>query len=554
MYSFILSFLFFVDMFKEDFSIIPRPNEISFSDEEFSFDEDVKFWVWGGRASMDWKVSHAEERKITEDALDYFFDILNIDLETSFTGHWLSDPKPISPKESRLHEKTKFVYFGWIDDESIGDEGYIININSHYVEILSNSPEGFFYATQTIRQLLPLKGCSVQSCVLPGLKIKDSPRFKWRGMHLDVGRHFFTVDEIKKFLDLLAFYKFNNFHWHLTEDQGWRIEIKKWPRLTEFGSCREESPKRGNRNVGDGVEYCGFYTQAEISDVVKYAEKLFINIVPEIEIPGHSSAAIASYPQFGNPGAPDKVMTRWGVSNGVYNIKKETFDFLEDVLDEVMALFPSEFIHIGGDEAPKGPWKNNPDVQEFIKKEGLGDEHGLQSWYIKKIESFLNSNGRRLIGWDEIQEGGLAPNAAMMVWRSWQYGIDAANKGHDIVMSPTSHSYFDYYQGDSENEPEAIGGYLPLKKVYSFEPVPEELKGEQVNRVLGAQGNLWTEYIYNWDKLMYMAFPRTAAMAEVVWTLPERKDYDDFLKRWQKGLPKLDGMGVKYRELSEDDF
>ena len=532
MYSFILSFLFLADMFKEDFSIIPRPNEVSFSNEEFSFDENVVFH-YDFRDEKSWEVS------------SYFFEILNI----------LPAPRKIGD----VQEKSVFMSDNYNGDD-LGEEGYILNIISDRVEILSNSPEGLFYAIQTIRQLLPShieehkNNCFVEKCSLPGLKIKDSPRFKWRGMHLDVGRHFFSVEEIKKFLDLLAFYKFNNFHWHLTEDQGWRIEIKKWPRLTEFGSCREESPKKGNRNLGDGVEYCGFYTQAEVRDIVEYAEKLFINIVPEIEIPGHSSAAIASYPQLGNPGASDKVMTRWGVSNGVYNIKEETFDFLEDVLSEVMELFPSEFIHIGGDEAPKGPWKNNPDVQEFIKQENLGDEHGLQSWYIKKIESFLNSNGRRLIGWDEIQEGGLAPNAAMMVWRSWQYGIDAANKGHDIVMSPTSHSYFDYYQGDPKAEPEAIGGYLPLKKVYSFDPVPEELKGEKVNRVLGTQGNLWTEYIYDWDKLMYMAFPRTAAMAEVAWTLPEKKNYDSFLKRWERSLPKLDSMGVRYRNLSEDDF
>jgi len=546
-------------MEKHQVSIIPQPNNMIITEQVFNFDEDVVFY-------LDFQDAKSYE------VSNYFFEILNIvphpsklkdEITTSFMERLFAyvdetfDRIDGEPKEKKVVISDNHPAF---KNPEIGDGGYVLDISSDTIYIGAKSSKGLFYAIQTIRQLLPLsierdkKSCLDEKCSLPGLKVSDFPRFKWRGMHLDVGRHFFSVDEIKKFLDLLAFYKFNNFHWHLTEDQGWRIEIKKWPRLTEFGSCRSESPQKGNRNAGDGIEYCGFYTQEEIKEVVKYAGQLFINVVPEIEIPGHSSAAIASYPQFGNPNGPTEVLTRWGVSDGVYNIKEETFLFLQDVLSEVMDLFPSEFIHIGGDEAPKGPWKNNPDIQDFIQKKGLIDEHGLQSWYIAKIESFLNKNNRRLIGWDEIQEGGLAPNAAMMVWRNWQYGIDAANKGHDIVMSPTSHSYFDYYQGDPENEPEAIGGYLPLKKVYSFDPVPEGLDKNKIDRVLGAQGNLWTEYIYDWDKLMYMAFPRTTAMAEVVWTLPEFKNYDNFLKRWEINSKRLDSVGVNYRNLSDSDF
>ena len=548
MYSIFLYFLFLFEMDKQQVSIIPQPNNITMTDQIFYFDEDVQFL-------------HSLSRENSHELLNQFLTMVNAESEVNF--HFVQShlKKDKIANFLNFDNSKKYVYIADdLDDPLLGEEGYLLDVSSKHVKILANSVKGIFYAFQTIKQLLPFSDseksefCSFSSCYLPGLIIEDYPRFKWRGMHLDVGRHFFTVEEIKKFLDLLALYKFNNFHWHLTEDQGWRIQIKKWPRLTSFGSCRAESPQRGNRNVGDGIEYCGFYTQDEIKEVVKYAEKMFINIVPEIEIPGHSSAAIASYPQLGNPNGPTEVLTRWGVSDGVYNIKEETFLFLEDVLSEVMELFPSEFIHIGGDEAPKGPWKNNPEIQEFIQKEGLIDEHGLQSWYISKIESFLNKNNRRLIGWDEIQEGGLAPNAAMMVWRNWQYGIDAANKGHDIVMSPTSHSYFDYYQGVSENEPEAIGGYLPLKKVYSFDPIPKELDKSKFDRVLGAQGNLWTEYIYDWDKLMYMAFPRSAAMAEVVWTLPEFKNYDSFLKRWQAGLKRLDSLDVNYRSLSDDDF
>jgi N-acetyl-beta-hexosaminidase len=363
---------------------------------------------------------------------------------------------------------------------------------------------------------------------IPAVQIEDTPRFPYRGMHLDVGRHFFPVPFVKRYIDLLAAYKMNVFHWHLTEDQGWRMEILRYPRLTEVGSCRAETilEKNFDPYVGDGIPYCGHYTQEEIREVVAYARDRFITVIPEIEMPGHSVAALAAYPELACTPGPFQVHTVWGVTRDIFCPSEETFTFLEAVLEEVMELFPSPYIHIGGDEAPKDRWRESELAQEVIRREGLADEEELQSWFIRRMEAFLNANGRKLVGWDEILEGGLAPNATVMSWRGTAGGIEAARAGHDVVMTPNSHVYFDYYQGDSLQEPLAIGGFSPLERVYAFEPVPEELSPAEARHVLGGQANLWTEYIKTPEHAEYMLLPRMLALAEVVWSPADRRHWE----------------------------
>jgi len=438
----------------------------------------------------------------------------------------------------------------------LGSEGYLLSIRPEGVEIRARGASGFFYAVQTIRQLLPPavekgKALPGRSAALPCLEIRDEPRFSWRGLHLDVGRHFFGVPQVCRLLDEMALHKFNTFHWHLTEDQGWRIEIKKYPRLTEIGSKRAETPIPSNRKKGDGKPYGGYYTQDQIRQVVAYAAKLHIRVLPEIEMPGHCQAALAAYPELSCTGGPFQVSTRWGVHRDVYCAGKEkTFRFLEGVIDEVVKLFPFEYIHIGGDECPKDRWKHCPLCQARIKKLGLKDEHQLQSWFIQRMEKYINSKGRKIIGWDEILEGGLAPNAAVMSWRGIKGGVAAAKAGHYVVMSPTSHCYFDYYQSrDKAHEPPAIGGFLPLEKVYSYEPVPAALTPKEAGYILGPQGNIWTEYIPTFRQVEYMAWPRGCALAEVGWSPKEGKDPADFEARLKPHLKRLDALGVHYRPL-----
>jgi hexosaminidase len=430
---------------------------------------------------------------------------------------------------------------------ALGPEGYELTVSPASVTVRAPELNGLFYGLQTLVQLIPVDPADNR---VPCVRIEDTPRFKWRGMHLDVGRHFFDKEYVKRYIDLIALHKMNTFHIHLTEDQGWRIEIKKYPKLTEIGSKRKESPVRGNRKKGDGTPYGGFFTQNDIREIVEHARKRYITVVPEVEMPGHSLGALAAYPELSCTGGPHEVMTRWGVFEDVYCAGNDkVFEFMEDVLTDVMELFPSEYIHIGGDECPKARWEKCPKCQARIKNEGLKDEHELQSYFIKRIEKFLNSKGRRLIGWDEILEGGLAPNASVMSWRGTEGGIAAARSGHDVVMSPTTHCYFDYYQSKNrKEEPEAIGGFLPLEKVYSFEPVPAELTPEQGKHVVGAQGNVWTEYIHTPADVEYMALPRMCALAEVVWTPAELKDWDDFRERLDHLTKRLDAMGVNYRK------
>jgi len=354
---------------------------------------------------------------------------------------------------------------------------------------------------------------------------------------------------IKRYIDFLARYKFNTFHWHLTEDQGWRIEIERYPRLTDVGSCRAETMVEKNFDpyVGDGIPYCGSYSQDEVRDIVAYAADRFVTIVPEIEMPGHSLAALTAYPELACTPGPFEVGTRWGVFEDIYCPSEATFEFLENVLQEVMALFPSEFIHIGGDEAPKRRWRESDLAQAVIRREGLEDEHELQSYFIQRIERFLNAHGRRLIGWDEILEGGVAPDATVMSWRGMAGGIEAARQGHDVIMTPGSHVYFDHYQGDPRFEPLAIGGYTPLEKVYRFEPVPEELTAAEARHVIGAQANVWTEYITTEEHVEYMALPRMLALSEVLWSPVEARDWGTFRRRLPLRLEELDRLGVNYR-------
>ena len=406
-------------------------------------------------------------------------------------------------------------------------EAYELKIEPKRIRIKGGGP-GRFYAQQSLEQLIfNSKG------KLKCQTIVDAPRFKWRGMHLDVSRHFFSVEFIKKYIDILAMHKMNTFHWHLTDDQGWRIEIKKYPKLTQVGGFRKETivGKNFNPYKGDGKPYGGYYTQEQIKEVVAYAKKRFITVVPEIEMPGHSVAALSAYPQFSCKQQPLEALTQWGISDDIYCSKDETFEFLFDVLDEVLELFPSKYIHIGGDEAPKVRWKSCTNCQANIKRHGLKDEHELQSYFIKKIDAYLTSKGRNTIGWDEILEGGLALNAAVMSWRGEQGGIDAATQKHNVVMSPGSHCYFDHYQGNKKTEPLAIGGYTTLKKAYSYEPIPTELSTENTSYVMGAQGNVWTEYMETPDHVMYMALPRLCALSEVLWSKKEARDYPNFVKR-----------------------
>jgi hexosaminidase len=425
---------------------------------------------------------------------------------------------------------------------------YNLRIDQNRIEI-DALEEGKFYALQSLLQLLPAD--FKDKAELPAVEIEDKPRFKYRGMHLDVSRHFFPVDFVKKYIDLMAQYKFNYFHWHLTDDQGWRIEIKKYPRLTEIGSKRKESAKGRvlNPYVGDGIPIEGFYTQEQIKDVVAYAKSRYITVIPEIELPGHSSAALAAYPNLGcKENYEYKVQTTWGIFKEVFCPKEETFQFFEDVFSEVIDLFPdSPYIHVGGDEVLKDFWKDSAFVQELKAKENLKDEHEVQSYFIRRVEKFINAKGKRMIGWDEILEGGLAPNATVMSWRGMKGGIEAAKAKHDVIMTPTDFAYLDYGQGNPKTEPLHIGGYVSLEKVYSFEPVPKELSDEEKKYILGGQGNVWTEYMKTPETVEYMVFPRLLAMSEVVWSQAENKNFDDFKKRLSAHFARLDRQNVSYR-------
>ncbi|ULQ53766.1 beta-N-acetylhexosaminidase [Flavihumibacter fluvii] len=441
---------------------------------------------------------------------------------------------------------------------------YTLQVNNKGVNIIGQDETGVFYGIQTLLQLLPAAEIN-RSLPLSYINIKDYPRFGYRGLMLDVGRHFMDVTFVKKFIDFIALHKMNYFHWHLTDDQGWRIEIKKYPRLTSVGAWRNGTiignyPGKGNDHTRSG----GFYTQDEIRDIVKYAESRYVTIIPEIEMPGHASAAIAAYPELSCfPDEPTKqfyfnpksewsgdttgkqVQQSWGVYNDVFAPTENTFTFLQDVLDEVIALFPSKYIHVGGDECPKTNWKKSAFCQELIKSKGLKDEHGLQSYFIQRMEKYINQKGRIMIGWDEILEGGLAPNAIVMSWRGEAGGIEAANSNHQVIMTPNSYVYFDYAQTKKEDSV-VIGGFLPLDKVYNYEPIPKELPSGKEKFILGAQANVWTEYMGNPSKVEYMIFPRLSALSEVLWSQKGKRDWKAFQQKIPVILSRYQQWGINY--------
>jgi hexosaminidase len=433
-------------------------------------------------------------------------------------------------------------------------EGYKLSVKTNRITLEAQTPQGIFYGIQTIRQLLPAQierpFLSNVAWTVPCVEIEDAPRFGYRGLMLDVSRHFMPKEFVMKFIDMLAYHKMNTFHWHLTDDQGWRIEIKEYPKLTQTGAFRNRTLEGHytipEKRKWDNTRYGGFYTQKDIKEVVAYAQKRFVTVIPEIEMPGHAIAALASYPELSCTGGPFEVEGLWGVFNDIYSPKEETFTFLEKVLDEVADLFPSKYIHIGGDEAPKLRWENDAYCQELIKKEGLKDEHELQSYFIKRIEKVVESKGKRIIGWDEILEGGLAPNATVMSWQGESGGIEAAKQKHDVIMTPTTYVYLDYYQANPETEPLTIGGFLPLWKVYSYNPMPAALTADEAKHILGVQGNIWTEYIKTPEQAEYMAFPRGAAIAESGWSPDAKKNYTDFKERMIRQFKRYDGIGWNY--------
>lgn len=462
---------------------------------------------------------------------------------------------------------TRFVF---TMDNSLGKEEYILSVDSKKAVVKASDLNGVLYAIETMKQLLPVEiytGAQAPDAdwTLPCMKIQDKPRFSYRGMHLDVSRHFFGMDEVKKYLDIMAIHKLNVFHWHLTDDQGWRLEIKKYPQLTEIGSVRSKTLVGHGRDsrTYDNIPYgegCWF-SQEQVKEIIDYAAARGIEVIPEIDLPGHMLAALATFPELGCTGGPYEVWGRWGIADDVLCVGKEsTMEFLENVLSEVADLFPSEYVHIGGDECPKVRWENCPACQAKIKELGYKDddkhtaEQYLQTYVTSRMEKFLEGKGKKIIGWDEILEGEVAPNATIMSWRGIEGGQEAVKLGHDAIMVPTSYFYFDYYQSkDTENEPFAIGGYVPVEKVYSFEPFTEDMTDEEKAHIIGVQANMWTEYITSDSKLEYMLLPRMSALSEVQWCEPENKDYSRFLKDMKSMAGIYDILGYNYaRHIFED--
>lgn len=515
----------------ERYPIIPKPLSLVEKKGEFIFNRETKVLI---------KSNDEQVRK----AVSFLVDLM--------------EPS-VGFKMGTTQNQSKNVLVFSLDPSIKNDEGYYLSISDKVITFKGKTAAGVFRAIQTLRQLMPPQVEQKQQVAsvkwsVPCAVIEDEPRFEYRGAHLDVCRHFFPPEFIKRYIDLLALFKYNTFHWHLTEDQGWRIEIKKYPKLSTLGQWRKETcvGRHTSRTpvmerVYDNTPYQGFYTQEEIKEVVKYAQDRFINIIPEIEMPGHALAALAAYPELGCTQGPYEVATRWGVFKDVFCTRDSTFIFLQDVLSEVMELFPGKYIHIGGDECPKLRWQNCYHCQTLMKEKGIKDEHALQSYFIQRIEKFINSKGRQIIGWDEILEGGLAPNATVMSWRGTEGGIAAAKQHHDVIMTPGDICYFDYYQADPKDEPMAIGKTpTTVEKVYSYEPVPAELSEKEAKYIKGAQANVWSEYMKTGSHVEYMVFPRAIALAEVTWTPKEKKNYDDFIERFRTQALRLDQMKVNY--------
>ena len=528
----------------QEINIIPKPYSIVKSKSNLKFDLNAST-----------KISYSSDS--IKNAVDYFNAYLKKNFQISLTS-------------SYLPEKTNNISLILDDRLGTNKDNYILAVDNKNIKITGNSKESIFYAVQTLIQLLPTEKENIQ---IPSIAIIDYPRFEYRGMHLDVSRHFFDVATVKKYIDYLALHKMNYFHWHLTDDHGWRIEIKKYPKLTEVGGYRNGSiiglwPGKGNENIKyqvlpnevkitpanaviktDGIKYGGFYTQEEIKDVIDYATKRYITIIPEIEMPAHSMALLAAYPEFGTePNKKCEVAQTWGMMNKYNNVlapTEKTFNFLEDVLTEVMDLFPSQYIHIGGDEASKIWWRRSAETQKMMKENNLKDESTLQSYFIHRIENFVNSKGKTIIGWDEIIDGGLAPNAVVMNWRGVKNAVIAAKLGQKVIMATEAKLYFNHKQFLKEDSLTA-SNFLPLADVYNFEPIPTELNATQAKFIWGAQGNLWTEYITNSAKIEYMLFPRLDALSEVLWSPEESKNYPDFLMRLKTQFKRYDFMGITY--------
>ena len=511
---------------KGDYGVVPLPQEVTLTNgNPFVLSPSTKIFYPEGNDKM---------KKNAEFLAFYIKEITGYELATA-TGQ---PGKGIS----------------LVIDQSIQNpEGYQLTVSDNGIRIAGSTDAGVFYGIQTLRKSIPAtaQGMNVE---LPAATINDYPRFAYRGMMLDVSRHFFPVDSVKTYLDILALHNQNTFHWHLSDDQGWRIEIKKYPELTQIGSKRKETVIGHNSGTYDGKEYGGFYTQDQIRDVINYAAERHITIIPEIDMPGHQLAALATYPELGCTGGPYDVWGQWGVADDVICAGNEkSMQFLEDVLSEVIDLFPSEYIHVGGDEAGKSAWKKCPKCQALMKEKGMKNVDELQSYMIHRAEEFLNSKDRKLIGWDEILEGGLAPEATVMSWRGEDGGIKSARMGHDVVMTPGNYMYLDFYQADPKTQPYAIGGYTPIKKVYSYDPVPaDSLTAEECRHILGVQANTWTEYIQTPEHLEYMMFPRALAVAEIGWTPQELRTWEDFKPRMNAHISKLQGMGIRTFTLSDE--
>ncbi len=525
----------------QEISIIPQPASLKVGKGNFIITKNTALVV---------------QDQMDRAAVDFFNTYM-----AQFYGFQLPVQKQSAKNSIRLYTR-KFI-------KAPDNDAYTFASSPNGVSIEGDTYAGTFYGVQTLIQLLPVQKSAALK--IPVVSVQDEPRFAYRGLHLDVGRHFFPVDFIKKYIDYIALHKMNYFHWHLTEDQGWRIEIKKYPKLTEIASCRNGTiigslPGTGN----DNTKYCGYYTQEQIKDIVKYAADRYITIIPEIELPGHSSAAIAAYPElscFPNESTKHpkeyawsgdttgkQVQQAWGVYEDVFCAGKEnTFQFLEDVMDEVLALFPSKMIHVGGDECPKANWKRCPNCQKRMKENGLKDEHELQSYFTQRMEKYLNSKGRTLIGWDEILEGGLAPNAVVMSWRGEEGGIAAARQKHDVIMTPWRQVYLNLSQSQNEDSV-TYEGFTTVEKIYSYEPIPEVLNEEEAKHVLGAQGSVWTEYMRNPRIVEYMIFPRMSALSEVLWSPKstgsggEKKNWEDFQQRLQMQFKRYDLWKAGYNK------
>jgi hexosaminidase len=506
-------------------SVIPQPMYLRADEGSFSIDKDTKIVVDYPSEEM-LRIAGFLNEKLSRAA--------GFELEVLQGG-----PMP----------KENFIAFL---NAGMQPETYVINVTPGSVIVDYGDGAGAFYALQTFFQLLPTEIYSQEikkgiKWIIPCCNIEDKPRFKYRGMHLDVCLHYFDFEFLKKYIDIMAAHKVNRFHWHLTEDQGWRLEIKKYPLLTEKGQWRKETVVGSLKSgVYDGTPHGGYYTQEQVKELVRYAADRYVTIIPEIELPGHALAAIACYPEL-SCGLEDhyETATKWGVFKQVYCTKESTFKFLEDVFDEVFELFPSELIHIGGDECPKASWKKCPHCQSMIKKLGLKDEFELQSYFVTRMEKYINSKGRQIIGWDEILQGGLAPNAKVMSWLGEEGGIKAAQQHHEVVMSPHQKYYLDYWQADPYTEPLAMGGPTTLKMMYDYEPVPDVLTSQEARYIIGVEGCVWTEYMPTPERVEYMAWPRMCAIAETGWTQAD-KDWDGFTRRLEKHLGRLDGMNVGY--------